>query len=103
MAGLSSSFALCVSACGEPTQTRAAHSCHEQTTDRTIAADTGTCSHSPSIASRPDLSRDDRAPLVWGEAVTFARLPLHGSEQPITHPRSVLPDHNVAASPILRI
>jgi hypothetical protein len=71
--GLSSSFALCVSACASQTPSTAeSHACHDQTGGVSIAADEGTCPHGTAIVPQGDITRDTRSPLTIAQP--FASL-----------------------------
>ena len=70
IAGLSSSFAFCVSACTDEAATAtSSHTCHGDVGDISVAADVGACPHSPAVVRAPDLSREDRVSLVFAEPV----------------------------------
>jgi hypothetical protein len=98
VAGLSSSFALCVSACtNEAASAMASHACHDQTGGISLAAGDGTCPHGPSIVPQGDITRDDRAPVVslTASVVTGWAVRTPAGANPPARP--------VSCPPILRI
>ena len=104
VAGLSSSFALCVSACTDETPSAdAAHACHDQRGGVSMAAGDGTCPHGPAIVPQGDITRDDRAPLSIAQPVgAFSVMPVRASNSSTrVHIRP--PDRPVVSPPILRI
>ncbi len=105
IAGLSSSFALCVSACTDeaPSATES-HGCHDQTGGVGIAAGDGTCPHGPAIVQQGDITRDDRTPLTIAQPVvvaltTTAATATSARTRATAHP----PTRPVSSPPILRI
>ena len=104
VAGLSSSFALCVSACtDEATSATESHACHDQTGGVGIAAGDGTCPHGPAIVQQGDITRDDRTPLTIAQPVvaltTTAATATSARTRATAHP----PTRPVSSPPILRI
>jgi hypothetical protein len=104
VAGLSSSFAVCVSACTDDSPVAAqSHVCHDQTGELGVTAGDGSCPHGPALAERADLTRDDRAPLTpaqpvlsyTGAVVTGMAARARLAQYP--------PDRPVNSPPILRI
>ncbi len=102
--GLSSSFALCVSACASEAPSAAeSHACHDQTGGVRIAADQGTCPHGPAIVPQGDITRDARSPLTTAQpfasltptTVVTTTAPMLASVHPPARP--------VSSSSILRI
>ena len=95
--GLSSSFALCVSACASEAPIQAeSHACHDQTGGVSIAADEGTCPHAPAIVPQGDITRDTRSLLTIVQpfvslnptTVVTTTVPMLASVHPLARPVS---------------
>jgi hypothetical protein len=104
VAGLSSSFALCVSTCTDAAPGAAAsHACHEHTVGVSMTAGDGSCPHGPVFVAQGDITRDDRAPLAIAEPfVTVSTIVL-----PVSAVRgrtaAYPPARPVSSPPVLRI
>jgi hypothetical protein len=104
VAGLSSSFALCVSACSDEAPGAAeSHACHEQTSGLTMAAGDGSCQHGPAIVERGHITRDDRAPLAIAQPVVSSNTTIMPVSAVRTGATAYPPARPVSAPPILRI
>ena len=104
VAGLSSSFALCVSACtNEAASAMASHACHDQTGGISLAAGDGTCPHGPSLVPQGDITRDDRAPLTVGQPVVSLTASVVTGWAVRTPAGANPPARPVSCPPILRI
>jgi len=104
VAGLSSSFALCVSACtdGVPSVAQS-HACHDQTADVSLTAGDGSCPHGPAIVHQGDITRDDRsASLVMQPTVSVATSVVTTSALQ-TRAGARPPARPITSPPILRI
>ncbi|HUE89400.1 MAG TPA: hypothetical protein VMO26_25250 [Vicinamibacterales bacterium] len=104
VAGLSSSFALCVSACADEGLSAAeSHDCHDGVGGASIAAGDGTCPHGATVVQQGDVTRDDRTPLTIAKpvvALTTIAAAATAARTPATaHP----PTRPVSSRPILRI
>lgn len=105
IAGLSSSFALCVSACIEDLPgTAPSHACHEEATDVRLTSSSGACAHDGTVVRVVDFSRDDRGPVMLGEpaVVTLSRH-AQGPAANSDHSSSSPIIRSISFSPILRI
>ena len=99
VAGVSSSFALCVTGCTNQTTTNAAHACHKGATSVSVTADTGPCAHRPEVGGAVELTRDTRAAMATAAPASYTtaldssrmavlvRCAAVGSLRPIVSPQ----------------
>jgi hypothetical protein len=102
--GVSSSFALCVSACARETPSQAeSHACHDQTGGVSISADDGACPHGTAIVPQGDITRDTRSPLTIAQPFASLKpttvVTTTAPKLASVHP----PDRPVSSFSILRI
>jgi hypothetical protein len=104
IAGLSSSFALCVAACtDEEPSGGESHACHDQTATLTVVAGGGACPHGRAIVPQGDITRDDRAPLTIAHRVVSLPSPVVVASAVHTRADARPPARPVSSPPILRI
>jgi hypothetical protein len=104
VAGLSSSFALCVSACTDVVASAAqSHACHAQTAGVNLAARDGSCPHGSAIAQQGDITRDDRSPSMVAQPTASVATTIVTASAVHTRAGGRPPARPITSRPILRI